>query len=1248
MVNSKNSLTAIELFARLDRLRLQTLVSEFAQVHNLAIWLQDLDGATLIDQCAFQQHQRVDQPQLLKGLQVFLLAGRPKQPNHARKEEFQFTSFYQGQIQHVLIPFYTDNIYCASAQLLAITDPEPVLALSRSEATLKDLELQAAAVQDADSNLVGPELRQIAHLFATIVTGFFQSEGEKIRQAKQIRELKSQQMQFREYYQEIAEGIVLTNADFEILNCNPRCLSLLGYGSPDECIGLNLLTDLVPDSHHQDRLQEAILQEGRIEDFPVELAGKDGRLLQVWITGTERPETSPDRALWRFILRSGIAPAEPIRFEAIDLEDTDKSTELALEGLAELEFSDSTQIDFHPLPGPDAADSAARFNALETNLAEYRQVLEHFPQVLFAYDADEKICYWNQTAEKIFGYAFEEIHTRPVADLIPDFSRISVKAEPATNNDANFVDPSGVQIRKKSGALVLMEIQKFPAVLEGQGVHFILAQDKSELERLRNLIEYTSNKLFNLQLVIEDVVLVTDTYGFISEVNSQAPNMFGYLESELLGEKLTEFAAFEYREKVELALQQALKSTDAQRLKTIFVTADEKEIPVVMNLCALRGKGNGVVGLIVLIQDHSKIETLQKKVARLQERLNQITHSTGYGIFRYSFAQNRMLEMNSAGLSVLGFENLDDLNNFPLQQVWIDSSRLDELKKVLVEKKEVTDFETRVAGKDGRTLFLRLNLRYRVISEQEDYCEGSFQEIHPPKLSDIQVQDLEQKLLLLAKNFPGGVAILTVQEKLEPLNDLFCEIFNRTVTEIKKLKPERLIHRSDRERVLGYWRKVLARQEYSDYHEFIGLKKGGQRLLVGCTASLAIQKGQVFGLYIIIQEITREKELEKKMAQSERLETVSSLAAGFAHDFNNLLTEIAGYASVLLMENELNIRQREHVLQIQRLSGWAGKLTQQLLAFQKDIKPVHRPFQLNHLVQEIIVMLRHSFEPFIKIIEDLAPNLKIIKGDSTQLQQVLLNVCINAKEAMPNGGELHIATRNNNIKSDDIKIHPELDSGQYIQLQISDTGVGMTRAVKEKIFEPFFTTKKKGTGLGLYTSYGIIKNHNGIIEVESEPNRGTTLTIFLPAVDEVVPEYRRRIEDIRGGTETIMLIDDEENILDLGTRMLKKYGYKVVPALGARQALKAYEKKKDKIDLVILDIVMQGMDGRECALELAKINPNITILFTSGFRADPAVREILSQLKGDFLQKPFNMQTFLIKVRDILDQQPPISKPDQP
>lgn len=1246
MANSKNSLTAIEILARLDRTRLHSVVTEFAQVHNLAIWIHDLDNATLIDLCAFQQHQRLDQPQLLKGLQLVLQAGIDRPPNQTRKEEFQFSSFYQGTIQRVVIPFYVENIFCASAAILHFTEAEPILALGLPGAAFKDLERLALSAQDAESDPGGTWLRQIAHLFATIVSGFFQSEGEKIRQFKQIRDLKSQQQHFREFYQEIADGIVLTNSDFEILSCNAQALSLLGYGSPDECVGLNLLIDLVSDSHNQDRLQEVILQEGSVNDFPVELTGKDGRVIQVWITGSERIEASPAKTLWRFILRSGITPAEPISFEAIDLEETDKSTELAMESLVALEFSDHNQIDFYQVPRPDAADMQAVLKAVEANLVDYQRILANFPQVLFAYDQDHKICYWNQSAEKILGYRFDEIRTCPLVDLLPDF-HLPVKSESATANDINSNDSNLVQIKKKSGSLIQMEIQTFTAMLEGQEMHFVLAQDKAEVERLRSLIEYTSNKLFNLQLVIEDVVLVTDTYGFINEVNSQAPNLFGYLESELLGEKLTEFTAFEYREKVELALQQAIKSPEAQRMKTIFVTADEKEIPVVMNLCALRGKGNTVIGLIVLIQDHFKIETLQKKVVRLQDRLNQITHSTGFGIFRYSLVQKRMLEMNPAGLKVLGFDNLDDLNSYPVQQLWIDSSRLDEVKKELLARKELTDFETQVTCKDGRTLWLRLNLRYRLGSGQEDYCEGNFQEIYPPRLSEIQIEDLEQKLMLLAKNFPGGVAFLNIHEKIEPLNDLFCEIFNRTATEIKKLKPERLIHRSDRERVLGYWRKILGRQEYSDYHEFIGLKKGGQRLLVGCTASLAIQKGQVFGLYIIIQEITREKELEKKMAQSERLETVSSLAAGFAHDFNNLLTEIAGYASVLLMENELNIRQREHVLQIQRLSGWAGKLTQQLLAFQKDIKPVYRPFQLNHLVQEIIVMLRHSFEPFIKIIEDLDPSLKIIKGDSTQLQQVLLNVCINAKEAMPNGGELHIATRNNNLRQDDIKIHPALDSGQYIQLQISDTGVGMTRAVKEKIFEPFFTTKKKGTGLGLYTCYGIIKNHNGIIEVESEPSRGTTLTIFLPAVDEVVPEYRRRIEDIRGGEETIMLIDDEENILDLGTRMLKKYGYKVVPALGARQAIKAYEKKKDKIDLVILDIIMQGMDGRECALELAKINPNIIILFTSGFRADPAVREILLQIKGDFLQKPFNMQTFLIKVRDILDQNPPVLKLDQ-
>jgi len=380
------------------------------------------------------------------------------------------------------------------------------------------------------------------------------------------------------------------------------------------------------------------------------------------------------------------------------------------------------------------------------------------------------------------------------------------------------------------------------------------------------------------------------------------------------------------------------------------------------------------------------------------------------------------------------------------------------------------------------------------------------------------------------------------------------------------------------------------------------------------------------------------KKLESQLKYTQRMKSLSTLAGGMAHNFNNLLMGIQGNASLVLFETDSAHPSYKRLKNIEKQVQTGSKLTGQLLGYAREGGYEVKSINVNQVVKETSNTFGTTIKD-IRVYQDFAKDLWGIKADQGQIEQVLLNLYVNASDAMPGGGDLFLKTMN--VTDKDMKNKPyEVEPGNYVFLSVTDTGTGMDKETMERIFEPFFTTKgmSKSTGLGLASVYGIIKAHGGYIDVYSERGHGTTFEIYLPASKKEETKEKEAATEVLDGKKTILLVDDEDVIIDVCKEILKALGYKVLIASGGIKALEIYKKNKDKINIVILDMIMPGVGGGEAYDRMKEINPDIKVLLSSGYSIDGQAADILKRGCNGFIQKPFNMKQLAEKIREILDK----------
>ncbi|HKQ20100.1 MAG TPA: PAS domain S-box protein [Candidatus Eisenbacteria bacterium] len=422
------------------------------------------------------------------------------------------------------------------------------------------------------------------------------------------------------------------------------------------------------------------------------------------------------------------------------------------------------------------------------------------------------------------------------------------------------------------------------------------------------------------------------------------------------------------------------------------------------------------------------------------------------------------------------------------------------------------------------------------------------------------------------------------------------------------------------------------------------IRKDGSVLPAFAISSpLTSASGEIVGAVIVFHDVTERRALEEQLLHSQKMEAVGRLAGGIAHDFNNILSVVSGYGEMVLNDLAEGDERRARVVEILRAADRATALTRQLLAFgrRQVIEPRH--LDLNAVVVDVERMLHRLIGEDIQVTTKLGGDLGAITADPGQVEQILINLAVNARDAMPNGGKLILETRNVTLDEDLVRGTLDVSAGPYVMLSVSDTGVGMDREIKEHVFEPFFTTKESGlgTGLGLATVYGIVKQSGGHVWVYSEPGWGTTFKLYFPLATslESLPSETAQAETL-GGSETILVVEDDDLVRSLIREFLTSVGYTVIMAANPEEGLRHATERADEIDLLLTDVVMPGMSGRELVDRLTTNAPNLRVLFMSGY-SDEAVasRGILDDGLA-FLQKPFTRYSLAAKVRMVLDEAP--------
>ena len=543
------------------------------------------------------------------------------------------------------------------------------------------------------------------------------------------------------------------------------------------------------------------------------------------------------------------------------------------------------------------------------------------------------------------------------------------------------------------------------------------------------------------------------------------------------------------------------------------------------------------------------------------------------------------------------------------------------------------------AGANDYLLKNNLTRLSNIIIRELDVAESNRKRIETEKLlskAEQKYRDLVESLPMLF--YTGKFNPYPVPTYVSPqVKDFFGYTMQEFLSDPEKFMKH--IHKDDSSRILKTLSETLPKGEVYNAQFRITTRDGKIKWIKDHAFPIIDSDGKAQEFRGFAIDITAQKQLEEQFVQLQKMDSMSKLAGGITHDFNNMLTVIKGFAQLINMQMDENDPNRDSVKEIIQASERAANLTHQLLIFSRKQPITPRSLNMNSVISDLQKMFKRLVPEDITITAVLEPALGKIKADPVQIEQVIMNLVVNARDAMQKGGTLTIETKNVFIDENYSKRYIGIKDGQYVNICVSDTGIGMDDNVKSHLFEPFFTTKGKGTGLGLATVYGIIKQNNGFINVYSEPEKGTTFRIYLPRTEDettTIEKSEMIKRQTKQGSETVLIAEDEESIRVLINKVLLSNGYKVLEAKSGEGAIEVSGEFKGDIDLLITDMVMPGINGVELYNKLKSVRPNLKVVFMSGYTEEAAIQCGELEKGSAFLSKPFNTDDLLNKIRDVL------------
>jgi len=589
----------------------------------------------------------------------------------------------------------------------------------------------------------------------------------------------------------------------------------------------------------------------------------------------------------------------------------------------------------------------------------------------------------------------------------------------------------------------------------------------------------------------------------------------------------------------------------------------------------------------------------------------------------------------------------EELIGRPVRDIYFNPDDRAPLLHVLFATGSVQNYVVLLKNKEGTPISASISAR--VIQDQNGHptgVSGTIRDMTESIRTQKALQESEEKFRTLAESSPFAIMIYQDNRWIyaNPTAENMC---GYTADELCRMNFWDFVHPDDLSLVQERGKARQSGQQAQQTYEFRIIARDGIVKWVILNGASIVFQGKPAGL-ISVFDITDRKQaeqdrekLQNQLRQSQKLESVGLLAGGVAHDLNNLLQPILGYAELLLMAETSGETGKRYIQQIIGTVERARDLVRQLMAFgRKQILEI-QSLDINQVIANFSRLLRRTLREDIQITLIPGPQPGMIRADKSQIEQILMNLAVNAQDAMPDGGSLTIETKPVTLDAHVAARFPDIVPGDYVCLLISDTGTGMDPKTAQQIFDPFFTTKEmgKGTGLGLSTVYGIVRQHGGHIQVYSEPNQGTVFQVYFPVSSEDVaaePPAKTDRKPVMGGHETILVAEDEAIVRDLTHAMLSQLGYRVLVAETAKKCLDLAKAHGDSIDLLLTDVVMPEMSGKELHAQIAKLNPDIRVLFMSGYTANIIAHRGILDEGVQFIQKPFSLQALAEKIRHVL------------
>ncbi len=948
-----------------------------------------------------------------------------------------------------------------------------------------------------------------------------------------------------------------------------------------------------------------------------ELIGRTSIEMGLWIDPTDRERMVAD-----------LNASRPIRDSEVRVRTKTGETRHIVGAVEPLEVGEETIL---LSVFQDVTERKRAEARLQVSEERYRLLFEKNPLPVWVYDRKTlAFLAVNEATCCHYGYTREEFLAMTITDIRPP-EEIPGLLEELAAMPLGLRRTGPRRHRKKDRTVIDVEITSSPFVIDGRDARLVLANDVTDRIRAEEGLrksEERFRKLFDSNTI---GIVIGDVNGATLEANDAYLGMLGHTREELLAGKIRwdQITPPEHRAGDEAAVEQLRRTGAATPWEKELFRKDGSRVPVLIGMAMLEASEGSVIAYILDLSERKRAEQMRATLAAIVQFSEDAI--IGYTLDGIITSWNRGAE------KLYGYSARESLGR-PILNVPADrATEMADILERISRGESLKRLETVRLRKDGTRIEISLTVSaIRNAAGQVIGASTIARDITERKRAEESIQKLRQ-----AVEQAENVIFLTDPDgHLTYVNPSFEALYGYKKEEALGQTP-RILESGQQDPAFHaeFWTRP--RPDEGVRGEVVNKTRDGRLVTVEMSASpLFDGDGKMVGFVAVQHDVTERKLLEQQFRQAQKMEAVGRLAGGVAHDFNNLLTAILGYAELLAEKLKGRPREVEDLEEIRKAGERAASLTRQLLAFSRQQVFERKVLDLNRLIAEIEKMLRRLIGEDIDLVIALDPALAYVWADAGQLEQVILNLAVNARDAMPRGGKLTIETSNVGLDEEYARLHPPVRPGRYVMIAVSDNGVGMDAETRSRIFEPFFTTKErgKGTGLGLATVYGIVKQSGGYIWAYSEPGKGTTFKVYLPPAgqDLTVDEVWVGESASPRGTETVLLVEDEESVRALARSILESFGYRVLEAAGAEEAVETTRRYQQPIHLLLTDVVMPSVGGPDLASRIQALRPGLKVLFMSGYTDETVFRHGHLGHGQLFLQKPFTPAALARKVREVL------------